>query len=570
MALAIGCMVFYGATDGVLPFLIKEVLDGIFAERNTNLLAILPLVLICFAVLRAGFDFTQQFLTSRVGHFIVRDIRSDLNSKLLRLPVQVFLRRSAGDFITRLTSDTILVRSVLTDSFASVLRDSIRVVALLIAAFVLDWSLALIAFVVFPIAIIPVARFGKRIRKLTKRGQDSIGALGGRVHETMAGNRIVKIFGRETHEEELFRERNETLTKTFVASERSRAMVGPVNEILASLGVAAVIAWGGYSVVEGIRTQGEFIGFLVAVFLMYDPMKKLSKVHTNIQQGLSGADRIFELLDEEDESSYLESKPSQHARTPQTFDVEFDNVGFVYPGKEVSAVRNVSFHVRPGEQLALVGFSGSGKTTLAELIPLFLRPTSGVIRIGGIDTTGLNLTSLRSYISLVSQHTFLFNDTVRNNIRYGNLNASDEEIEQIAARAYATEFIQALPSGFDTVIGEGGFSLSGGERQRLAIARAMLKDAPILILDEATAALDNRSESEVQKALEALQVGRTTVVIAHRLSTIRRAHSILVMQHGEVVESGSHDELLAKGGYFLELYNLQFQNGAAEQVQASS
>jgi ATP-binding cassette, subfamily B, bacterial MsbA len=550
---AIACMIIYGASDGIVPFLVKYVLDKVFVAENSTYLLIFPIVLIVISVVRALADFGQQFLMSSIGHYIVRDIRNEMNDKVLALGPSYFLRNSSGDLISRATSDVLLVRTLLTDSVSSILRDSVRIVALIVAALMLDPLLALVAFVAFPLGVYPVQRFGKKMRRLTRKGQAAVGKISGLLNESIRGSKIVKVFCAEDYERERFESENDRLTKTLVSSERTRALIGPVNEILASFAVAAIIYYGGASVLAGTRTQGDFIAFLLAVFLLYDPFKKLSRVSGSVQQGMAGAQRIFELLDE--------PIAVEEYRTPiilpRRSDIELRSVSFWYEGSRRPALKNVSLSIKEGEHIALVGFSGSGKSTLVDLIPRFIDPNEGAVLIGGQDVSQVALRDLRSRISLVSQHTFLFNDTVERNILYGRPNASFEDVQRAAEQAHALEFIENLPNGFQTEVGEGGLSLSGGERQRLAIARAILKNAPILLLDEATASLDNRAEREVQHALESLEANRTSITVAHRLSTIRHADRIYVLSEGEVVEVGTHGELLSSAGAYAKLHQYQ-------------
>lgn len=556
--LALGCMVVFGATDGGIPFLVKYILDGVFSRQDASLLYILPVVLVAFALIRAVCDFGQQFLMSRVGQNISRDLRNDLNRHLLKHSPEFFVRRSTADVVARMTGDVQLVRSLLTDSVAAIIRDSIRIITLLGAALYLDPFLAVLALVVFPIGIYPVYRFGRKMRRLSKQGQDGVGTLSARLQETMSGNRIVKIFGREDFEVARFEAENAGLTDTLVKAERVRALSGPVNEVLASLAICGVILYGGFSVIGGVRSQGEFIAFLLSVFLLYDPFKKLSRIHSVVQQGMAGAERIFEVFDE----APVIVEPAQPVALGGGNTLMFTNVSYSYGRGDAWALRDINLTVPEGKKIALVGFSGSGKSTLVDLVPRFIAPQKGQVTIGGVDISRVLLSELRSRIALVGQHTFLFNDTVYNNIAYGCPVASRERVEAAARAAFADGFIQALPQGYDTVVGEGGFALSGGERQRIAIARAILKEAPILILDEATASLDNRAEREVQSAIEALEKGKTSIVIAHRLSTVRDADTIVVMREGTIVELGTHDDLLKREGEYAKLHALQFRDPA--------
>lgn len=554
--LALVCMVIFGATDGALPLLVKEFLDGVFASQNKNMLYALPVILLALALIRAASGFFQEFLMAKIGHNIVKDIRNKLHQHLLKLNPDYYARNSSGNLLARFTSDVLLIKDLLTRSSSSVIRDTIRIIALVIAAIYLDSRLALIALVAFPVAIIPIYNFGRRIRKLSKKGQNEIGMISSLIQETVAGNRVIKLFNQETLEQQKFENNNAQLTKTFIKSEKVQALSNPVNEILAVLAICGVILYGGHAVMSGARSQGEFIAFLVSIFLLYDPFKKLSKVYHQMQQGASGAERIFEVLDSE---PAVQEKDSV-INFPDDIKIEFKNVSFSYPETEEKALKNINLSIAAGQKVALVGFSGSGKSTLADLLPRFIDPTEGQVLIGNQDLRDLKLTDLRQKIAMVNQSTFLFNDTVFNNISYGTPAASKEAVEKAAHAAYAHGFIMNLPKQYETFIGEDGATLSGGERQRIAIARAILKDAPVLILDEATAALDNQSENEVQKALEELESGRTALIIAHRLSTIRNADLIVVMEKGQIIETGTHDQLLTKQGAYMKLHELQFRS----------
>ena len=553
---ALLCMVAFGASDGAVPFIIKYMLDGVFVKQNRDLLYLLPVTLVLFAIFRAGVDFGQQYLMSKVGHNIVRDIRQTINNHTLKLSPDFFVSNSSAQLISRVTSDVLLVRTLLTECIAALIRDSIRIVALLGAAIYLDPFLALIAFVIVPVGIYPVYKFGRKIRKLSKQGQDAIGSLSAMMQESMLGNRVVKIFGGEEFERERFDKENQRLNTTFVKTEKVRALIGPVNEIMASFAIAGIIMYGGFSVIGGTRSQGDFVAFIISVFLMYDPFKKLSRLNSQIQQGIAGVDRIFEVLDTPPKIFDVE-KPEV---LPNVHDIHFADVSYMYGRNDQSALQGINLHIKEGEKVALVGFSGAGKSTLVDLVPRFIDPSSGTVKIGGVDISKVKMTELRSRIALVGQHTFLFNDTIYNNILYGLQTATRDQIYEAARAAYAFDFIMHLPKGFDTVIGESGLSLSGGERQRIAIARAILKNAPILILDEATASLDNKAEREVQSAIEALEKGRTSLIIAHRLSTVRNVDRIIVLREGFIVETGTHDELLGKQGEYSRLYDLQFES----------
>lgn len=550
--IAMICMAAYSATTGAAPLLLKHVIDDVFTRKDQTALAYLPLLIVAVFTLRCLVNFGHNYLTDYVGLRILNDIRSALNSHLQFLSLSFFQRHATGTLISRVTNDVGLVRSALTDSVASVIRDSMSLIGLIAVAFYMDWVLASIAFIVFPASVLPITRMSKRIKRLTKRGQVTKGILTNLLQESIQGNRIVKAFGMERYEIDRFDAENKKIFKQAIRASRTQGFVSPVMEMLAAFAIAAVFWYGGFSVTSGGRTQGEFMAFLMAMFLLYQPFKALAKTYTVIQQGIAGAERVFEVLDSESE---IQNRP--HARPAPAFSdaIEFHNVSFGYARKLV--LKNINLKIRRGEMVALVGVSGVGKSTLADLVPRFYDVTSGKITIDGADIRDVTLESLRSQIGIVTQHTFLFNDTVKNNIAYGDPSKNMDRINAAARAAHAEEFVLGMSQGYDTMIGELGLKLSGGQRQRLAIARAILKDAPILILDEATSSLDSDSERLVQEALENLMVRRTTLVIAHRLSTIRKATRIVVLVDGMIAEQGTHDELLERKSEYSRLYTLQ-------------
>ncbi len=550
--IAMLCMAGYSATSGALPFLVQRVIDDVFAQKDKAALLYLPFVIVGIFALRGILNFGDNYLTDYVGLRIINDVRDGLNRHLQFLSLSFFQRHPTGTLISRVTNDVALVRSALTDSVASLIRDTTSLLALIVVAFLKDWVLATIAFVVFPASVLPITRMSKKIKRFTKRGQVAKGNLTNLLQESIQGNRIVKAFGMEQYEMGRFQEENRRIFKQSIRGSRMQAVVTPAMELLASLAIGSVVWYGGSSVIAGGRTQGEFMAFMTAMFLMYQPFKHLTRTYTTIQQGIAGAERIFEVLDEESE---ILDRPG--AGTAPAFSqlIEFHDVSFGYGRKMV--LNNIDLKIREGEMVALVGVSGVGKSTLADLIPRFYDVSSGKITIDGVDIRDVTLRSLRSHIGIVSQHTFLFNDTVRSNIAYGDPSRNMDHIVAAAKAAHAHDFIIAMPQGYDTVIGEFGMRLSGGQRQRLAIARALLKDAPILILDEATSSLDTDSERLVQEALENLMTRRTTLVIAHRLSTIRKATRIVVLVDGAIAEEGTHEELLARKSEYNRLYTLQ-------------
>ncbi len=554
---ALLAMVVYGATDGIVPFLIRSMLDDVFGQNHPEMLYVLPIFVIAFAVVRGGFGFLQSYLSTCVGHNIVRDIRNKVHHHLLTLSASYFDKNGTGNLIARITNDTLVVRYAITDVLVTALRESVRIISLLCAALYLDPVLGFIAFLVFPLGILPVLKFGKKVRKLSRVGQDQFGGLTGVLNESILGHRVVQAFHREDYEAEKFANENEILTRTFRKSERYGALSAPTNEILASFAISGVLLYGGLSVIHEKRTQGDFIAFITAMFLLYEPLKRLGRVNNAYQNALSSGERIIEVLDA---TSEIKEIPNAVELKKTAQKVEVKNVTFTYPSdaENKPALRNVSLTIQPGETVALVGMSGGGKSTLMNLLPRFYDPNEGEIRIGGIDIRNYTLKSLRESIAIVGQHPFLFNDSIVNNIRYGKPSATLEEVKEAATHAFANDFIERQPNGYDTFVGEQGLRLSGGERARIAIARALLKDAPFLILDEATASLDSESESIVQQSIDYLMMHRTVLVVAHRLATIRKADRIAVLVHGQIVELGTHQELLDKGGEFAKLYQIQF------------
>ncbi len=545
-------MVGYSATMGILPFVVEKIFDDVFARKDQGALYYLPFVIIAVFAFRGFMNFGQSFLTEYVGLRIITDVRNAINCHLQFLPLSFFQRHPTGTLISRVNNDVGLIRLGLTDAAASLLRDSTSLLALMTVAFLKDWVLATIAFVVFPASVLPILRITRNIKRFTKRGQISIGNLTTVLQESIQGNRVVKAFGMESYEIEKFSQENLRLLKQFIRASRAKAFVNPAMELISSVAIGAVVWYGGSSVIGGGRTQGEFMAFMTAMFLMYQPFKHLSRTYSTISQALVGAERVFEVLDYVPE---IRDNPGSQQAPDLVQGIELHDVSFGYGHGLV--LKNLNLKLDWGSVVALVGVSGVGKSTLADLIPRFYDVSSGKITIDGVDIREVTLESLRSQIGIVTQHTFLFNDTVKNNIAYGDRSKDMDQIVTAAKAAYAHDFILGLPEGYDTVVGEMGKKLSGGQQQRLAIARALLKDGPILILDEATSALDAESERSVQEALENLMTQRTTLVIAHRLSTIRKANRIAVLSEGAIVEQGTHDELLARKTEYSRLYTLQ-------------
>jgi len=553
--LAMACMLVIAVASSATAFLVKPVLDDIFFNKDTTMLKIIPLVVILIYFLRGLGMYGQDYLMNYVGENIIKDLRNDLYNRIQDLPIAFFHKEQTGVLMSRITNDVNIIKTMVSTAVTGSLKDSFTIVGLTFVIFYRDWKMALFAFIILPVAFFPIVEFGRRVRRISTGWQEAMADLNSFLHETIAGNKIVKAFGMESYEKKRFFNKTLGLFKLEMKAVIARSLSSPIMEFLGGLGIAFIIWYGGYKVITGSSTAGTFFSFMAAVLMLYDPVKKLSGLNNAVQQGLAAADRVFDII--EMESDIKERKdPITIQRGPHR--VTFENVFFKYD--DVMVLKDINLDVQSGEVLALVGMSGGGKTSLVNLIPRFYDVTRGAIRIDGVDIRDVSLSSLRDQMAIVTQEPILFNDSVRNNIAYGKLDATDEEIIKAAEAAYAYDFIQNFPNKFDTNIGELGGRLSGGEKQRICIARALLKDAPILILDEATSSLDAEAEMLVQKALENLMKGRTTFVIAHRLSTIDYADRIVVIVNGRVEEEGKQEELISMQGEFFKLYQMQYSN----------
>ncbi|MDI6776694.1 MAG: lipid A export permease/ATP-binding protein MsbA [Syntrophales bacterium] len=552
---AMFCMLMVGALTSSLAFLVKPALDDIFLKKNAGALKWIPLAIIGIYLLKGACTYGQTVLMNYIGQRIVADLRNKVYGQIQMQPLSFFTKNPTGVLMSRITNDVGYIQGAVSEAVTSLLKDSFTLVCLIFVVFYRDWQLAIISLVIFPLTIYPIAKFGKKMRKLATRTQVTIGSLTTLLQETISGMRIVKAFVREDYENKRFAGENENLFKLALKSVSIGAISSPFMEFLGGVGIAAIIFYGGYQVISGNSTPGTFFSFLSALIMLYEPIKRLTNVNNTIQQGIAGAQRVFSIIDTTPE---IRNKADASPLPNVSRHIIIEDVTFCY--EETPVLKNINLTINAGEVIAFVGMSGGGKTTLVNLVPRFYDVTTGRIMIDGHDIRDVTIESLRGQIGIVTQQTILFNDTVRNNIAYGDLEKTEEDIIRAAKAANAHDFIINLPQGYDTVIGEQGVKLSGGERQRISIARALLKDAPILILDEATSSLDTEAEIEVQEALDTLMKGRTTLIIAHRLSTIRHADRIIVITNGEIVEEGTHESLLEKKGEYFKFYNMQFKD----------
>jgi subfamily B ATP-binding cassette protein MsbA len=549
------CALLVAGLSGAYAWLVRPVLDGLFISKDERLLVLLPLAILTVAVLKGLFNYGQNYLMNYIGNQVIADIREELFLKLVHLPIRYHDTNSSGRLVSRVINDVSLMANAVAGVVKDLFQQGLTFLAMMGVIFYQNWKLATVSVVVVPISVTVMVRMGQKLRALATRGQERMGDMASTLQEALAGIRMVKSFGREEEEARRFISSNKAFVHTTMKAIQVSSLGSSHMEVIGVLGVAGIIWYGGYLVIHDEMTPGAFFSFLAAMFMAYSPIRRLSGANNTVQQALAAAERVFGVLDMETEHQANKGRVQIPAITKS---LEFRDVSFRYDGHTLSALTGVDLTIKAGAIIAFVGSSGSGKTTLVSLLPRFYEPTGGSILIDGVDLRDCTLQSVRAQIGIVSQEVVLFDDTVRNNIAYGRSGASDDEVIQAATLAYAHEFIIRLPDGYNTLIGERGLKLSGGERQRLAIARAILRDPPILILDEATSALDTESERVVQMALANLMRHRTTLVIAHRLSTIQNADRIVVLDRGRIMEIGSHEELLQRGGIYKRLYSMQF------------
>jgi len=542
-----------GAMDGTIAYLVEPLLKKVFAENKLFILTLLPFGIILLFLFRGVCRYLNDYFVKTAGQLAIQKIRNNIYERCMGLSIGFYNRNATGVLMSRVLNDVNTMQDGVANMITGVFRDGFSALFLLGVLFYRNWQLAIISFLVIPAAAYPAQLIGKKIKRFSKMGQEKMGDLSSVLQETFSGIKVIKAFGLEDREKEKFGNRNNEFYAYVRKSIKYDSLSTPLMETITSLGVAGVIWIGGNSVISGKMTSSEFFSFITAMALVYAPVKRLNNSYNILQRAMGAAERVFDVIDQKPE---IVDPPDPVPVTRVRGDVVFDRVCFRYDGDPI--LQDISLSASKGEVIALVGPSGGGKTTLVSLITRFYDVCGGDILIDGIDVRQMRLRDLLRQVALVDQETILFNDTIANNIRYGKTDATDAEVEAAAISAHAHNFILELPEGYRTNIGDRGVRLSGGQRQRLCIARAILKDSPILILDEATSALDTESEQMVQRALNNLMTNRTTFVIAHRLSTILHADRIVVLEGGRIVESGTHQELIDRDGLYSKLHSMQF------------
>lgn len=557
---AMVCTIMAAAGNLYIPWIIKDMIDEVLADKNGTMLNWIAASIIAIFIVRGLFWYGQNYLMSYVGQSVIIDIRAAVFKKLQRLSVSFYDKNKTGTIMSYVTNDVNALQSAMVENTIEMITEGFILIGSVVAMIYLDWRLTLFAVCTFPVVLWFMEFFGKKIRKTGGRIQECTADITSVLQESVASARVIKSFVREDYEVDRFDVENKANFRANMKNAQLMATLTPVVELVAAIGVTMIIWYGGNNVINGTITAGSLVAFLTYAVNISNPIKRLTRVIGNIQKALAAAQRVFMIIDMPEEIA--ESRDAK--QLPEVSGkVEFQNVSFAYNDKG-NVITDLSFSVKPGEVIAIVGPSGAGKSTIANLLPRFYDVNKGDIKIDGHSVREVTLDSLREQVGIVPQETMLFNGSVYNNILYGRLDATKEEIEAAAKAANAHDFIMQLTDGYETKLGDRGVNLSGGQRQRIAIARAILKNPRILILDEATSALDTESERVVQEALDRLMVGRTSFVIAHRLSTVKNADKILVLEKGNLVESGTHDELLALDGLYAHLYKIQYRNKEAK------
>lgn len=554
------CTIIAAGGTAYLPFVIKDMVDQVLSEKNTTMLNWIVLSIIVVFVIRGIAYYGQSYLMNYVGQRVIIDIRKAVFEKLQRLSMSFYDKHKTGTIMSYVTNDVSALQSAMVDNVVEMITETVILVASIVMMIYLDWKLFLVTFATFPVVLFFIDSFGKRIRKSGSRIQEAAADITSVLQEVASSPRIIKSFVREGYEVDRFDKENMNNFRANMKYAQLSSTLTPTIEFVAAVGVSIILWYGGNSVINGSITAGSLVAFLTYAVNISNPIKRLSRVIGNIQKALAAAQRVFDVLDLPED---IKNAPDAKALLKVKGDVRFNDVSFAYNENE-EVLSHVSFEVKPGEMVAFVGPSGAGKSTVASLLPRFYDAINGSITIDGQDIRKVTLDSLREQVGIVPQETVLFNGSVYDNILYGRLDATREEVEAAAKAANAHDFIMQLPDGYETMLGDRGMNISGGQRQRISIARAILKNPQILILDEATSALDTESERVVQEALDRLMVGRTSFVIAHRLSTIKNADKIMVLEKGQLIEQGNHDELMAMDGLYAHLYKIQYRSKEAK------
>lgn len=554
------CTIIAAGGTAYLPFVIKDMVDQVLSEKNTTMLNWIVLSIIVVFVIRGIAYYGQSYLMNYVGQRVIIDIRKAVFEKLQRLSMSFYDKHKTGTIMSYVTNDVSALQSAMVDNVVEMITETVILVASIVMMIYLDWKLFLVTFATFPVVLFFIDSFGKRIRKSGSRIQEAAADITSVLQEVASSPRIIKSFVREGYEVDRFDKENMNNFRANMKYAQLSSTLTPTIEFVAAVGVSIILWYGGNSVINGSITAGSLVAFLTYAVNISNPIKRLSRVIGNIQKALAAAQRVFDVLDLPED---IKNAPDAKALPKVKGDVRFNDVSFAYNENE-EVLSHVSFEVKPGEMVAFVGPSGAGKSTVASLLPRFYDAINGSITIDGQDIRKVTLDSLREQVGIVPQETVLFNGSVYDNILYGRLDATREEVEAAAKAANAHDFIMQLPDGYETMLGDRGMNISGGQRQRISIARAILKNPQILILDEATSALDTESERVVQEALDRLMVGRTSFVIAHRLSTIKNADKIMVLEKGQLIEQGNHDELMAMDGLYAHLYKIQYRSKEAK------
>ncbi len=554
------CTIIAAGGTAYLPFVIKDMVDQVLSEKNTTMLNWIVLSIIVVFVIRGIAYYGQSYLMNYVGQRVIIDIRKAVFEKLQRLSMSFYDKHKTGTIMSYVTNDVSALQSAMVDNVVEMITETVILVASIVMMIYLDWKLFLVTFATFPVVLFFIDNFGKRIRKSGSRIQEAAADITSVLQEVASSPRVIKSFVREGYEVDRFDKENMNNFRANMKYAQLSSTLTPTIEFVAAVGVSIILWYGGNSVINGSITAGSLVAFLTYAVNISNPIKRLSRVIGNIQKALAAAQRVFDVLDLPED---IKNAPDAKALPKVKGDVRFNDVSFAYNENE-EVLSHVSFEVKPGEMVAFVGPSGAGKSTVASLLPRFYDAINGSITIDGQDIRKVTLDSLREQVGIVPQETVLFNGSVYDNILYGRLDATREEVEAAAKAANAHDFIMQLPNGYETMLGDRGMNISGGQRQRISIARAILKNPQILILDEATSALDTESERVVQEALDRLMVGRTSFVIAHRLSTIKNADKIMVLEKGQLIEQGNHDELMAMDGLYAHLYKIQYRSKEAK------